>query len=101
MHVIARKTLVEFWGGHADSKSDLEAWFYEACNAHWKSPQDIKNKYSTASFLKDNRVVFNIHGNKFRLVVRVNYKSETVFILFVGTHSEYDKYNMEVVEYDS
>lgn len=97
MHVIARKTLIEFWNRHAESKNDLESWFYEADNAHWKSPQDIKQKYSTASFLKDNKVVFNIHGNKFRLLVRIVYKIETVFILFVGTHAEYDKYDMEKV----
>jgi mRNA interferase HigB len=98
MHIISRKTLVDFYNrGHADAKGPLEAWYYEAKQAEWDSPDDIKQHYSTASILKDNRVVFNISGNKYRLVVRINYHSKTVFIRFIGTHQEYDKINAEEI----
>ena len=95
MHVIKRKTLLEYSEKHAIVKDALEAWYIEAKTAHWKSSQDVKKLYSSASFLGDNRVVFNIHGNAYRLLLRINYDSETVFILFIGTHAEYSKYNME------
>ena len=99
MHIIKRKTLVEFYQrpGHEDAKKALEAWFYEADHAQWSSPVEIKSKYGSASILKDNKVVFNIAGNKYRLVVRINYDSKTVFIRFIGTHKEYDKINAEVI----
>lgn len=97
MHVIKRKTLIDYYEKHAIVKEDLEAWYDEAKKAHWKSPQDIKNQFSSASFLGDNRVVFNIHGNAYRLLTRINYDSETVFILFIGTHAEYNKYDMEAI----
>ena len=99
MHINKRKTLVEFYQqpGHEDAKNALEAWFYEADHAQWSSPADIKAKYRSASILKDNRVVFNIAGNKYRLIVRINYDSKTVFIRFIGTHREYDKINAEVI----
>lgn len=97
MHVIKRKTLVEYYEKHANVKNDLEAWFYETKSAQWETPSDIKARFSTASFLSDNRVVFNIHGNDYRLLVRVNYESKTVFILFIGTHAEYNKYDMEKI----
>lgn len=95
VHVISTKTLVDYYKEHAGARSSLEAWVYEAQNAHWKSPKDIKVKYPSASFLSDNRVVFNIQGNHFRLMVRVNYNSETLFVKFIGTHAEYDKKKME------
>ena len=99
MHVIKRKTLIEFYNQPdcQDAKGPLEAWYYEARHAQWASPTDIKAKYGSASILKDSRVVFNIAGNKYRLVVRINYDSKTVFVRFVGTHKEYDKINAEVI----
>ena len=99
MHIIKRKTLVEFYQqpGHEDAKKALEAWFYEADNAQWSSPAEIKARYRSASILKDNRLVFNIAGNKYRLIVRINYDSKTVFIRFIGTHRDYDKINAEVI----
>jgi len=74
MHVIKRKILVEFFQqpGCQDAKGPLEAWYYEANHAQWASPADVKAQYGSASILKDNRVVFNIAGNKYRLVVRIN-----------------------------
>lgn len=95
MHVIARKTLVEYYEKHAIVKKDLEAWYEEARKAHWKTPQDVKNKYSSASFIGNTKVVFNIHGNAYRLLVDIAYNSETVFIKYFGTHADYSKLNME------
>ncbi len=91
VHVISRKKLSDYWFRVPETEQSLKAWFAEAKSASWKTPQDIKEKYRSASFLKNNRVVFNICGNKHRLIVRVNYDSQTVFIRFVGSHSEYDK----------
>ena len=99
MHVIKRKTLVEFFQqpGCQNAQGPLEAWYYEAKQAQWESPADLKAQYGSASILKDNRVVFNIAGNKYRLVVRINYDSKTVFVRFIGTHREYDKIDAEVI----
>ncbi|MCA1746985.1 MAG: type II toxin-antitoxin system HigB family toxin [Bacteroidales bacterium] len=91
MRVIARKTLREFWNNHSDSEDALKAWFWEAQHSRWKSPAHIKKKYPHASILPDNRVVFNIKGNTYRLVVKINYDYGQVFIRFAGTHAEYDK----------
>jgi mRNA interferase HigB len=93
MRVIAKRTLVDFWTKHPDSQGQLTAWYAEALKAEWAAPQDIKDTYKTASFLADNRVVFNIKGNSYRLIVRINYDFHIVYIRFVGTHAEYDKIN--------
>ena len=97
MHVISRKTLSDYWRKVPEAEQPLKAWFCEAQKAQWASPSDIKEKYRSASFLKGNRVVFNICVNKHSLIVRINYASKTVFVRFVGTHSEYDKINAEEV----
>ena len=99
MHIISRKTLKAFYAkqGCEDAKGPLDAWFHEVKRENWESPADIKAKYRSASFLKGNRVVFNIGGNKYRLVVKVNYNTKTVFIRFVGTHNEYDRIDAEVI----
>ena len=99
MHVIKRKTLIKFYKqpGRQDAKGPLEAWYYEANHAQWASPADVKGQYRSASILGDNRVVFNIAGNKYRLVVRINYGSKTVFVRFIGTYKEYDQIDVEVI----
>ena len=97
MHVIKKKTLMEFWVGHADSKIPLNAWFREAKVAVWKTPRDIKQRYRSADILPGNRVVFNIGGNKYRLVVKIAYVPGLVYIRFIGTHAEYDKINAETI----
>ena len=97
MHVISRKTLSDYWQRVPEAEQPLKAWFAEAQKAQWSRPAEIKEKYRSASFLNGNRVVFNICGNKHRLIVRINYASKTVFIRFVGTHAEYDKINAEEV----
>jgi mRNA interferase HigB len=99
MRVIAIKILREFWQEpkHADSENALRAWFTEAKNASWKTTKDIKEKYRNASFLADNRVVFNIHGNKYRLVVHINYPYKIVYVKFIGTHKQYDEIDAEII----
>jgi mRNA interferase HigB len=99
MHVIKRKTLIEFYHrpGCADAKGPLDAWWHEAKKADWQSWTDIKKQYGSASPLKGGRVVFNIGGNKYRLVVKINYPTKTVFLRFIGTHQEYDKIDAEVI----
>ncbi|WP_041294017.1 type II toxin-antitoxin system HigB family toxin [Ignavibacterium album] len=93
MRVIAIKKLQNFWKKHPDSEQPLRAWYSEAINADWNSPNDIKKYYRTASILKNNRVVFNIKGNDYRLVVAINYLYKVIYIRFIGTHKEYDKIN--------
>lgn len=99
MHVISRKTLIDFYTikDFSDSKGQLESWYYEAKHADWASPAEVKEKYRSASILKNNRIVFNIAGNKYRLVGRVNFESKTIFIRFIGTHQDYDKIDAETI----
>ena len=91
MRIIARRTLREFWTDHADAEIALRAWYADAEKAEWKTPEDIKDTYANASILGNNRVVFNIKGNHYRLIVKINYPYAMVWIRFVGTHAEYDK----------
>ena len=91
------KTLKSFWEKHPDAENPLKAWYIEARRANWRSPQDIKAVYRTASILRNNRVVFNVKGNTYRLVVAVNYEFQIVYIRFIGTHAEYDNIKAEEV----
>lgn len=97
MRVIAKRTLREFWNDHPDAEEFLKAWYFEVNDANWRDPSDIKARYGSASILKGNRVVFNICGNKYRLVARINYQAAIVFIRFIGTHKEYDGIKAEVI----
>jgi mRNA interferase HigB len=91
LRVIAKKTLQIFWIKHPDCEQQLKAWYQEASKALWVGPKDIKREYPSCSFLQNNRIVFNIKGNHYRLIVRINYPYEIVWIRFIGTHSQYDK----------
>ncbi len=91
MRIISRKRLRDFWIQHPDAQSSLEAWYADVKQAEWQTPADIKNVYRNASIVANNRVVFNIKGNNYRLVVAVQYEYGIVYIRFVGTHLEYDK----------
>ena len=91
MKVLGRDKLTKFSRKHAKAKNALEAWFSEASEADWKTSHDIKNRYRSADFLADNRVIFNVKGNHYRLVVKVRYQNGIALIEWVGTHSEYDK----------
>lgn len=97
MRIIARKTLKDYGVREPAAKKELDAWFAEAKHAKWKTPAEIKAKYANASILKNQRVVFNICGNNYRLIVRINFKFEIIYIRFVGTHKEYDRINAETI----
>ncbi len=91
MNVISKRTLVKFYEQHPQAKSALEVWHSDARKSTWSSPADIKKIYSSTSFLSDNRVVFNIKGNDYRLIVHIDYPRKIIRVKFVGTHAQYDK----------
>lgn len=91
MRVIAKKILRDFWAIHTDCEQQLKSWYKEAEEGKWKSPNDVKNYYPSASILENNRIVFNIKGNSYRLIVRINYYYQMVWIRFIGTHAQYDR----------
>lgn len=91
MRVISKKILREFWEKHAASQQQLKSWYQETSNAEWKSPKEIKKEYPSASFLENNRIVFNIKGNTYRLIIKINYDYQMIWIRFIGTHAQYDK----------
>ena len=97
MRVIAKKILRDFWGKHPDCEQQLKTWYHEAEKSIWRFPKDIKKEYPSASFLADNRVIFNIKGNNYRLFVKLNYDYLMIWIRFIGTHSEYDKINPNTI----
>lgn len=91
MNVVSRSTLTGFWSKNPTAKAPLEAWYAIAHRSTWTGPQDIKDQFRSADFLADNRVVFDIGGNNYRLVVHVSYTFKAVNIKFIGTHAEYSK----------
>lgn len=95
--IIARSTLKAFWEKHEDSEDYLKTWYQTARTSNWKSPKDIKKSYGSASILNNNRVVFNIKGNHYRLIVKFNYERQWAFIRFIGTHSDYDRIDAETI----
>ena len=97
MRIIARKTLREFWRCHPDAEQPLLAWYREVKQADWDTPASLKEVYASASIVGGNRAVFNIKGNNYRLVVKINYRYHVVYIRFVGTHAEYDAVDVEEV----
>ncbi len=99
MHIISRKTLVKFCEQpqYQDAEQPLKAWYTEAKKAHWRTPADVKQKYRSASIIANHRVVFNIAGNKYRLVVKIHYNTGVLYIRFIGTHAEYDKIDAETI----
>src|SRR5436853_5721364 len=97
MRIIAKKTLKDYWAKEPAARAALEAWHAEAKSAQWSAPADVKASYGSASILKDGRVVFNICGNKYRLVVWINYEFFTIYIRFVGTHKEYDVIDAQTI----
>ncbi|HMI65980.1 MAG TPA: type II toxin-antitoxin system HigB family toxin [Cyclobacteriaceae bacterium] len=91
MRVIAKRTLREFWTKHSDCEQRLKSWYQEAEKREWKNTNEIKKEYPTASILGGNRVVFNIKGNNYRLIVKINFQYQMIWIRFIGTHKEYDR----------
>ncbi|SMF83016.1 mRNA interferase HigB [Azospirillum oryzae] len=98
MQIIARRTLKEFWDRHPQAEAPLEVWYAQVKSASWQSPADIKREFgSTVDFIADNRVIFDIGGNKYRLIVHVAYRFKRVLVKFVGTHKDYDRIDPETV----
>lgn len=97
MRVLKRSTLRDFWERHPDAEQPLKEWFQEVRRADWQNPHDVKARYRNASVIGHSRVVFNIAGNRYRLVVAFNYPYRIAFIRFVGTHAEYDRIDVETV----
>jgi len=91
MRIISRKALREFWNEHPDAEESLRTWHLRARRADWKTPTEVKADYANASIIANNRVIFNIRGNHYRLVVAIEYDYGIVYIRFVGTHSDYDR----------
>ena len=97
MRVIAKRTLRQFWEVHPDAQDPLEAWHEETRKASWTNPQQIKAQFGTASILKAGRVVFNIGGNKYRLIVAFDFGRQTCYVRFIGTQQQYDAIDAETV----
>lgn len=96
MRIIAKRTLREFYQqpSHGDARGPLEAWHAEAVKASWQTPHDIKAQFGSASIISDSLVVFNIAGNKYRLVVDIDYARQAMFVKFIGTHKAYNKLDL-------
>lgn len=97
MHIVSLKTLRTFWEIHTDAEQPLRVWHAVAKRAQWRTPAEIKADYRSASFLGNNRVIFNIKSNTYRLVVVAEYRKGRLFIRFVGTHADYDRIDPEVI----
>lgn len=89
--IFAKRTLREFWEDHADAEQYLKTWYDTAKASHWKTPNDVKSTFAHASILKNQRIVFNIKGNTYRLVAKFNFEKQWLFIRFIGTHDEYNR----------
>ena len=95
--IFSKGTLKKYWEKHPETEQYLKTWFDTAMNAQWNNPNEVKETYSTANILKNQRVVFNIKGNSYRLIVKFNFEKQWCFIRFIGTHAEYDKINAETI----
>ncbi|GAB2626693.1 type II toxin-antitoxin system HigB family toxin [Belliella aquatica] len=93
MKIFSRGTLRDFWEKHANCEQQLKIWYRETEKSNWSSIQDLKREYPSASILKNNRIVFNIKGNDYRLIAKFNFEYQLCWIRFIGTHAEYDKIN--------
>jgi mRNA interferase HigB len=89
--IFAKSTLRDFWGKHPASEQYLKTWYDTAMNTDWKTPNEVKQSYASASILKDSRIVFNIKGNSYRLVIKFNFEHQLAFVRFIGTHTDYNK----------
>ncbi|MBS1972923.1 MAG: type II toxin-antitoxin system HigB family toxin [Bacteroidetes bacterium] len=97
MRVIAKKILRKFWEKHKDCEQQLKSWYQEVSKTEWTSPNDVKSEYPSASIIGNDRIVFNIKGNTYRLIVKINFDYRMVWIRFIGTHAEYDKVNAKTI----
>ena len=97
MRVVAKKILRDFWLVHNDCEQQLKAWFREAQKAEWENTNQIKEEYPSASILNSNRIIFNIKGKNYRLIVKISFEDQMIWIRFIGTHSQYDKINANTI----
>ena len=97
MRILSRSTLRDFRESHRDVEEALKNWYYEASHADWQNPADVKTAHRNASIIANNRVVFNIKGNNYRLIVAIRYDIGIIFIRFIGTHAEYDKVDTTII----
>jgi mRNA interferase HigB len=97
LRVIAKRILRDFWEKHEDCEQQLKSWFREIQKSNWENPNQVKEEYPSASILNNNRVVFNIKGNNYRLIVKISFEYQMVWIRFIGTHGEYDKINANTI----
>jgi len=97
VRIIAVRTLRSFWEVNGDAEQPLKSWYREAKAGAWDSPHDVKASYGNASVIGDNRIVFNIAGNKYRLIVKFNYPYRIGYVRFIGTHAEYDRTDVETI----
>jgi mRNA interferase HigB len=98
MNVIAKRTLKTFWDRHPPAKGPVQAWYQMARKAAWRNPETVKRQFgTTVDFLAGNRVIFDLGGNKYRLVAKINYPLQVVFVRFIGTHAEYDRIDAEII----
>lgn len=97
MRVVKQKTLKKFWGNHTDAKGALQTWYRTVKKEQWTCFADIKKMFGSADVLPGNRVVFDIKGNTYRIVVKIHYNTKIVYIRFIGTHAEYDNINAETI----
>ncbi len=93
MRVFSRSTLREFWERHPDAEEVLQAWYKTVERAIWESPVDVRRHFANARIISGDRVIFNIRGGNYRLVVRIDYQFRKVYVRFIGTHAEYDRIN--------
>ena len=101
MRLIAKKTLREFWQNHKDCEKSLLIWYNKIKLAKWNNSNELKKQFPNASIINDLRVVFNIKGNKYRIVVEVDFDYKFIFVIWLGTHSEYDKINVKTIQYEN
>jgi mRNA interferase HigB len=100
MQVIARRTLREFWARYPHAEGPIRSWFAIVAKAQWKGPSEIKRQFgATVDFVGDNRVIFDLGGNKYRLIAHVSFAFGRVLIKFIGTHAEYDRIDPETVSW--
>ncbi len=98
MNVYNKGTLIKFWTKHPDAKKPLELWYHDVCSKTWQKPNHIKEDYATADIIANSRAVFDIKGNKYRIIAAINYQKGWLFIKFIGTHAEYDKIDAETID---
>jgi len=95
--VFSKSTLREYWEKHPDSEQYLKTWYETVMNSNWERPNDVKETFVNASVMKNNRIIFNIKGNSYRLVAKFNYEKQWIFVKFIGTHSEYNKIDANTI----